>query len=54
MNDDMLLDDFERPLADLCTDDTLRAIEAGASADALWQAIDGLGFTDVLYPTRSG
>ncbi len=54
MNDDMLLDDFERPLADLCTDDTLRAIEAGASADALWQAIDGLGFTDALLPEARG
>lgn len=51
---DTLLDDFERPLRDLCTDDTLRAIEAGAPTDALWHAIDALGYTDALVAEEEG
>lgn len=51
---DTLLDDFERPLLDLCTDSQLRAIEAGEPADALWQAIDALGFTDALVAEEQG
>jgi alkylation response protein AidB-like acyl-CoA dehydrogenase len=54
MMDDALLDDFERPLRALCTDDTLRAIEAGAPTDALWQAIDALGYTDALVAQEQG
>jgi len=52
--DDTLLDEFERPLRALCTDDTLRAVEAGAPTDALWQAIDALGYTDALVAEAQG
>jgi alkylation response protein AidB-like acyl-CoA dehydrogenase len=51
---DTLLDDFERPLRALCTDDTLRAIEGGATSDALWHAIDALGYTDALMTEEQG
>ncbi|MDP9917409.1 acetyl-CoA C-acetyltransferase [Variovorax boronicumulans] len=51
---DTLLDDFERPLRALCTDDTLRAVEGGAPADALWRAIDALGYTDALVAEAQG
>lgn len=51
---DTLLGDFERPLRALCTDESLRASEAGAAADTLWQSIDALGFTDALVHERHG
>lgn len=51
---DSLLDDFERPLLALCTDSTLRAIDAGETADALWDAIDALGYTDALVAVAHG
>jgi acetyl-CoA C-acetyltransferase len=45
---DSLLEGFERPLLDLCTDERLRQIEAGESAAAVWAGIDALGYTDAL------
>ncbi|QEZ48960.1 acyl-CoA dehydrogenase family protein [Cupriavidus oxalaticus] len=51
---DAISDEFERALAGLCTDERLRAIEAGADADGLWKAIDALGFTDALVRESQG
>ncbi|SOZ64490.1 Acetyl-CoA acetyltransferase [Cupriavidus taiwanensis] len=51
---DSLLDAFERALAGLCTDEQVRRSEAGEDADAQWQAIDALGFTDALVPAEQG
>ncbi|CAE6821941.1 acyl-CoA dehydrogenase family protein [Paraburkholderia domus] len=53
---DAISDEFERALAGLCSDDRLRAIEAGSLADAetQWVEIDALGFTDALVPACHG
>lgn len=53
---DAISDEFERALAALCTDERLRAIEAGSIADAAaqWADIDALGFTDALIPVERG
>lgn len=44
----------ERLLQAHCTPATVRAIEAGASAAALWRAIEQAGFADMLAAQRQG
>lgn len=53
---DTISDEFERALAGLCSDQRVRAIETGctADADAQWAEIDALGFTDALVATEKG
>ncbi len=53
MNDE-LVEPFERLLADACTPQTVRAIEAGGPATALWDAVDPSGFLDALVPEAQG
>jgi acetyl-CoA C-acetyltransferase len=50
-------DPFERALAQICSDERIRAIEAGAQgvdAAALWSEVDALGFTDALVACEQG
>jgi acetyl-CoA C-acetyltransferase len=51
---DSLMEAFERALAGLCTDEHVRRSESGQDADAQWNAIDALGFTDALVPVEQG
>lgn len=53
MNDD-LAEPFERLLADVCTPQVVRAIEAGGPATVLWDAVDSSGFLDALVPEAQG
>ncbi|AET92860.1 acyl-CoA dehydrogenase-like protein [Burkholderia sp. YI23] len=48
--DDIFIDAFERLLAGECDAATVRRIEAGEQANALWDAIAGAGFADILVP----
>ena len=48
------LEPFERMLESLSPPAAVRAIEAGASADALWGAIAESGFLDALVPEDRG
>lgn len=45
---------FERLLADACTPQVVRAIEAGQAATPLWNAIDASGFLDAMIPEAHG
>jgi acyl-CoA dehydrogenase len=45
---------LERLLADASTPQMVRAIEAGANAEALWRAIETSGFLDALVPDAQG
>ena len=54
MDDADLLDPFERLLADAAPIGALRSIEAGASVDQLWTALETSGFLDVLVPASAG
>lgn len=49
-----LSDQFDRALAALCSDEQVRATEAGADGAELWTRIDALGFTDALIPEALG
>lgn len=49
-----LLDPFVRLLADVCPPSAVRAIEAGGSAAALWEALQQSGFLDALVPDAAG
>ena len=49
-----LAEPLERLLADVCTPATVRAIEGGGAADALWSAIERSGFLDTLVPEAAG
>lgn len=49
-----LLAPFERLLADACTPQVIRAIEAGGSPAALWSRIEDSGFLAVLVPEAQG
>lgn len=51
---DSITEQFERALADLCTDERIRAVEAGADASALWAEVDALGFTDAMVSAEQG
>lgn len=48
------LEPFERMIEDLSPPATVRAIEAGESADAVWDGIAGSGFLDALVPEDRG
>ncbi len=50
MQDDLLGDAVEQLLAGHCTPAVVRAIDAGASPAALWQAVEESGFCDALVP----
>jgi acyl-CoA dehydrogenase len=52
--DDLFTDALGRLLADHCTPQVVREIEAGASADALWKTLDDAGFADALLPEGEG
>lgn len=52
--DASISDQFERALAALCSDERIRAVESGASGNALWNKVDALGFTDALVPAKRG
>lgn len=57
MNDshhDLFAAPFERLLAEQCTPDVVRRIEAGDSPAALWQQFEASGFLDALVPEASG
>jgi len=45
---------FERALGTLCTNDRIRAVEAGIDHAVLWSEVDALGFTDALVPEAQG
>jgi alkylation response protein AidB-like acyl-CoA dehydrogenase len=45
---------FERLLADACTPQVVRAIEAGQPAAPLWNAIEASGFLDAMIPEAHG
>ena len=49
-----LLDPFVRLLADVCDPATVRAVEAGGSPAALWDALHQSGFLDALVPEAAG
>jgi len=49
-----LIEPFERLLDDAAPLATLRATEAGAPADSLWEAITESGFLDALVPEAAG
>jgi alkylation response protein AidB-like acyl-CoA dehydrogenase len=52
--DDIFGDSIERLFAQIVTPAAIRAIEEGASIDALWQALEDSGFLDALVPESSG
>lgn len=52
--DNTLLDGLQRALADHCTPDSVRAIEAGVSPEPLWQVVDALGFADAFVAEEQG
>jgi alkylation response protein AidB-like acyl-CoA dehydrogenase len=43
-----LFDGLERALADHCTPEVVRGIEAGGSAQALWDTVESLGYADAF------
>lgn len=45
---------FEVLLADACTPEVVRRIEAGDAGDTLWQALEASGFLDALVPEAQG
>ena len=49
-----LIEPFERLLAGVSTPAAVRAIEAGGSAAALWEAIESSGFLDALVAQEYG
>lgn len=52
---DSISDLFARSLAQLCTDERIRAIESGADdGTALWAELEALGFTDALVSVEHG
>lgn len=52
--DDLFSDAVRQLLEDHCTPAQVRAIEAGGSPAALWQAIEDTGFADALVPEAAG
>jgi acyl-CoA dehydrogenase len=53
-DDDLLADSIEQLLASCATPQAVRAIEDGASADDLWQAIEVSGYCDALVGEAQG
>ncbi len=54
MNGQELLEPFMRLLADVAAPDAVRAVEAGGSREAMWQAFEDSGFLDALVPDSAG
>src|SRR5690606_35947275 len=54
MDSNELLDPFNRLLEDVAAPLTVREIEAGGSADALWASLTESGFLDALVPESAG
>lgn len=54
MTREELLDPFVRLLDDICPPSLVRAIEAGASPEPLWAAIEASGYLDALVPEAAG
>ncbi|ARS26109.1 acyl-CoA dehydrogenase family protein [Sphingomonas sp. KC8] len=54
MDQNELLDPFNRLLADACTPAVVRAIEGGGSPAVLWDALETSGFLDALAPESAG
>lgn len=54
MADDLFLDAARALLRDQCTPTVVRAIEAGASPQSLWAALEDAGFTDALVAESAG
>ncbi|WP_185219032.1 acyl-CoA dehydrogenase family protein [Paraburkholderia dinghuensis] len=55
--DDMLTDSVQTVLAQCCTPQVVRAVEAAQDRDAgreLWDQLDALGFLDALVPEEKG
>lgn len=52
--DDILIDALQRLLSEHCTPETVRRIEAGHGAEALWQQLEASGFADALLPEEKG
>lgn len=52
--DTMLIDHFSRLLEDICSQEDVRAIEAGNQADAMWFGFAESGFTDALIAEKDG
>lgn len=52
--DELFTDAVRQLLADRCTPDMVRAFEAGAPAEPLWQALADAGFADALVPEAAG
>lgn len=50
----MFVEAIEDILQDQCTPAVVRAIEAGGSPAALWQAVEGAGFLELLAPEAEG
>lgn len=50
----MFVEAIEAILLDQCQPAHVRAIEAGGSPDALWQAIESAGFLELLTPEEQG
>ena len=52
--DDMFLDSFTRLLDDVSDSSALRAVQAGGSTAAIWDAVQESGFVDALLPEDAG
>jgi acyl-CoA dehydrogenase len=52
--DDLLTDALKQLLDDQCTPDTVRRIEAGESAAALWSQLEESGFADAMLAEDQG
>ncbi|WP_038212891.1 acyl-CoA dehydrogenase family protein [Xenophilus azovorans] len=54
MQDDLFADAARQLLRDQCPPRQVRAIESGASPQALWNALEQAGFADALVPETQG
>lgn len=54
MEDRLIADALQRLLQAECTPSHVRAIEAGGSAQALWDALDDAGFADAMLAQAQG
>lgn len=51
---DALYEGFARPLAERCTIERVRAMEAGQRDPGMWRELDQLGYCDALVPEKAG
>jgi acyl-CoA dehydrogenase len=54
MEDRLIADALQRLLQAECTPNHVRAIEAGGSAQALWDALEDAGFANAMLPQAQG